>query len=356
MLSAAVVKHRGAFVLDVEVELASGATLVLAGESGAGKTTFIRLLAGLEDPDRGAINLDGEDWFGGSARSTPPHLRPIGYVAQDYALFPHRTVLDNVAFGLRAAGTREVEARLSASAMLARLGVHALGARRPAELSGGQQQRVALARALVLEPKLLLLDEPLSALDLQTRRQIRTELRKLLGELHCTTVYVTHSPLEAMLFGDQIAVVEAGRITQRGLRDDLLQHPRTPYVAEFMGVNLYQGRIVSREVGGLACVKTAGGLLRVVDPGGDEELFLAVNPREVMLSLDSPVGSAQNVMHGPIAELVPEPPFGERVRVIISTEPPLVAEVTRQAVESMALRPGRTVYAAFKATGVVTYR
>jgi molybdate transport system ATP-binding protein len=247
-------------------------------------------------------------------------------------------------------------ARASAIHMLERLGVSDLAGRRSGDLSGGQQQRVALARALVLEPRLLLLDEPLSALDLQTRRIVRAELRKLLAALPCITVYVTHSPLEAMVFGDAIAVVESGRITQTGSRDELLRHPRSPYVAEFMGVNLYQGTIVERMTGGLARIRTAGGVLSAVDPGGEDEVFLAVNPREITVSLEPPMGSAQNVMRGVIAELVPEPPFGERVRVVLATDPPLVAEVTSHAVSSLGLAEGREVYAAFKATGVVAYR
>jgi molybdate transport system ATP-binding protein len=286
----------------------------------------------------------------------PAERRPIGYVPQDYALFPHLDVAENVAFGLRAQGRRGPSVRARAAAALERLGVAALAARRPGELSGGQRQRVALARALVLEPELLLLDEPLSALDLQTRRAVRGELRRLLSGLPCVTVYVTHSPVEALVFGDRVTVLEDGRASQTGTRDDLLRHPRSTYVAEFMGVNLVRGAIAERDGQGLARLATPDGALWIVDPGDDaEDLFAVVNPREITLHLEPPAGSAQNLFAGPILELVPEPPLGERVRVVLGTRPPLVAEITRHAAAALGLREGRMVHASFKATGVATH-
>ncbi len=200
--------------------------------------------------------------------------------------------------------------------------------RRPSELSGGQQQRVALARALAPEPRLLLLDEPLSALDLGTRQAVRGELRALLARLACATVLVTHSPLDAMVFGDAIAVIEDGALTQVGVRDELLRHPRSPYVATLLGVNLFQGTVAGREPGGVAHVRTADGALAVADPGADGQVFVVVNPQEIILSLEPPAGSAQNVFRGAVIEIVPEPPAGDRVRVALGTNPPLVAEVT----------------------------
>ncbi len=356
MLRATLARRRGTFQLEVALEAAPGSTLVLVGENGAGKTTVLRLLAGLERPDRGAISLDGAVYFDSErAVEVPARRREIGVLSADYGLFPHLSVAENVAFGLRAQGVPAKAAHGRVAAMLARLGIAGLGARRPRELSGGQQQRVALARALVLEPRLLLLDEPLSALDVQTRRELRAELRALLAELPCVTLYVTHSPMEAIVFGDRIAVMEAGRITQAGTREELLRHPRSAYVAEFMGVNLFQGAIV-RRADGMAQVQAADGVLNVADPGGAGDVFVAVNPREITLHREAPSGSAQNVFRGTVVELAPEPPFGERVRVVLGTRPPLVAETTRQAVAALGLREGSQVYAAFKATGVVAYR
>jgi molybdate transport system ATP-binding protein len=230
-----------------------------------------------------------------------------------------------------------------------------LAAERPPRLSGGQQQRVALARALVLEPKLALLDEPLSALDLQTRRQIRAELRRLIAGFGGATIFVTHSPFEAMAFGDRIAVIERGKLVQLGGRDDLLRHPRSQYVAELMGVNFFRGTVAA-SADGIAEVRTAEGSLHVVEAGSGEEIFVAVDPRSITLHAEPPRGTAQNVFEGTIAEIVPEPPFGERVRVILHSRPPLVAEVTAHAVESMRLHAGLRVFASFKAVSARAYR
>jgi len=354
MLELRVAKRLAAFGLEAELAVADRTVLVLVGESGSGKTTLLRLLAGLLPPDTGRIALDGAVLFDSARRvSVPPHERPVGYVPQDYSLFPHLSVFGNVAFGLRAAGVaRGAELRERVGAALERFGLATLARRRPHELSGGQQQRVALARALVLEPRLLLLDEPLSALDPPTRRGVRAELRRLLSDLPCVTVYVTHSPTEALAFGQQIAVLEAGRVSQCGPRDDLLRRPRSAYVAEFLGVNLFQGRVAAREPGGLARVAVAGGTILVADPGDGDELHLVLHPHEITLSLARPEGSARNVLRGEVQEVIPEPPAGERVRVLIASEPPLVAEVTRNATEALGLRPGMTIYAAFKATAV----
>ena len=357
MLQATVGKQRGAFRFAVAVEAPAGTTLVVVGESGAGKTTLLRLLAGLDRPDAGRIAVGGRVYFDGARGiALPPWERDIGYVTQDYTLFPHLSVHENVAFGLRAQGMSHREARGRVEAALDRMGIAALARRRPAELSGGQQQRVALARALVPEPQLLLLDEPLSALDLTTRRAVRGELRALLAQLSCATVFVTHSTLDATVFGDSIAVIEAGSVTQVGVRDELLRRPRSAYVATLLGVNLLQGKVVGRDAGGVAHVQTAGGVLAVADPGVDGDVYLTVNPQEITLYPEPPAGSAQNVFRGPVIEIVPEPPAGDRVRVALGTYPPLVAEVTRQAVASLGLREGALVYAGFKATGVKAYR
>ena len=242
MLEFRLASRLGAFALQVEAHARARSVLVVVGESGSGKSTLLRLLAGLAHPVRGRIAVDGETWFDSDRGvCVPARERAVGLVTQDYALFPHLTVAQNVAFGLQAQGlpARAIAPRVGAA--LERLGVTALAARRPGQLSGGQQQRVALARALVLEPRLLLLDEPLSALDVQSRRAIRAELRRLLEGLQCVTVYVTHQPSEALVFGDTIAVLEAGKLSQSGTRDDLMRRPRSAFAAEFLGVNLLRG-------------------------------------------------------------------------------------------------------------------
>ncbi|HXI20489.1 MAG TPA: TOBE domain-containing protein, partial [Gemmatimonadales bacterium] len=223
-------------------------------------------------------------------------------------------------------------------------------------LSGGQQQRVALARALAGEPRMLLLDEPLAALDLATRQRVRSELRRLLSELGVVTVFVTHSPLEAMLFGDRIAVLERGRLAQLGARDELLRRPRSAYVAQFMGLNLLHGRVEERRPDGAVRIRTDDGTVTVAEADDAEESFIAVSPREITLYRTPPDASAQNLYRGPVLELLPEPPLGERVRVVLDTHPRLVAEVTHRAVERMGLAEGQVVFASFKATGAVAYR
>ena len=200
---------------------------------------------------------------------------------------------------------------------------------------------------------MLLLDEPLSALDAQTRRAIRGELKRLLAGLPCTTLYVTHSPAEALAFGDRITVLESGRVSQGGSRDDLMRHPRSPYVAEFLGVNFFRGTLSATPGAAGGHIALPQGELRLETSGPPGETAVVVHPRDITLALEAPAGSARNVFAGVIEEVVPEPPSGERVRVSIATTPPLIAEVTRGAVEALALRPGLRVFASFKASGVV---
>jgi len=329
---------------------------VLVGESGAGKTTVLKLLAGLDRLDGGAIRLDEAIYAdAATGRHLPAWQRDIGYVAQDYALFPHLTAAENVAFGLRAGGVGRRAATARAMEALERADVAELGGRMPAELSGGQRQRVALARALVLDPRLLLLDEPLSALDVQTRRAMRVELRELLRRLSCTTIYVTHSSLEAVVFGDQIVVLDGGRVAQAGTRDELLRHPRSAFVAELVGTNLFIGRASGVVPAGTPTVSTSEGRVVLGEAGPGSPVYLTVNPREITLSRNLPQGSAQNVFEGPVLEMVPEGPEGERVRVVLGTRPGLVAEITREGVAALALTEGMQVFAAFKAAGVRRY-
>jgi molybdate transport system ATP-binding protein len=184
---------------------------------------------------------------------------------------------------------------------------------------------------------------------------VRGELAQLLSTLSCATVLVTHSPVEALMLGTRIAVLEDGRLTQEGARDELLRHPRSTYVADLMGLNLFRGRVVGRTRGGGAWLETAGGTITAPDPGTDEEVFITVSPREVTLHLEPPGGSAQNLIRGPIAEIVPEPPHGDRLRVVLGSRPPLVAEVTADAAATLGLRPGLEIIASFKASGVRTY-
>jgi ABC-type Fe3+/spermidine/putrescine transport system ATPase subunit len=215
----------------VSLDVAPGAFVSLLGPSGCGKTTLLRLVAGLEEPDAGTILLSGRD-----VTAQPAHRRPVNTVFQQYALFPHRTVAGNVAFGLEVAGVAadQITARVARALLLVRL--PEFGARRVEELSGGQRQRVALARALVLEPEVLLLDEPLAALDLKLRKEMQVELKQLQRRLGTTFVLVTHDQDEALVMSDRIAVMNAGRVEQQGTPEDVYERPRTRFVADFMAV------------------------------------------------------------------------------------------------------------------------
>lgn len=353
----ATLQHQlGEFTLDCELSGSDAATLVLVGESGSGKSTALKLLAGLQRPGEGRIAMGELVWCDTAAAiwvAAPD--RSVGYVPQDYALFPHLSAADNIGFGLRAVGLARGEVKSKTRAMLERFNLLEFADRRPAQLSGGQQQRVALARALALEPSLLLLDEPLSALDVETRHSVRTELRRLLSGLSCVTVLVTHAPMEALLFGDSIAVMERGRIVQNGDRLSLLKEPRSRYVATLLGLNLLPGQVLSRGPGQAITLSTARGEITAMGESSAEQQFVVVSPDQVTLSLEAPVGSARNVIKGRITEILPEPPYGERVRVVIGPSPVFVAEVTAAAAVQLGLMVGRTVHAAFKATSVAAY-
>ncbi|WP_376795358.1 ABC transporter ATP-binding protein [Thermogemmatispora sp.] len=363
------------FRLTISLQAEAGHTTVLLGESGAGKSTVLRLLAGLLRPRRGQMILDGTCYFD-SERGlfVPPQERPIGYVFQDYLLFPHLTVFENIAFGLRAQGLPGPEVRRRTEAAIEQMRLSGLAGRRPAQLSGGQQQRVALARALVLQPRLLLLDEPLAALDVQTQREVRQELRRLLSEIGITTIFVTHNHLEALLFGDQILVLDNGQVIQQGSRRELLERPRSAYIAELVGLNFLRGRLVTREAGSLCTLAINGAhhpwqVSAILDEGESaeagpaDEACVVVDPRSITLYRTPPEGSARNLFAGEIVQILPlsagqGPAHDGRVRVSIAIDPslpPLTAEITEESLQRLELHEGSHVYAGFKATEARAY-
>jgi putative spermidine/putrescine transport system ATP-binding protein len=215
---------------DVSLDIAEGEFFALLGPSGSGKTTCLRLIAGFEQPTRGAIEIFGDD-----ATNIPPYRRPVNTVFQDYALFPHLSVQDNVAYGLMIAGQGKADRRSAAGEALEMVALAGFGERKPSELSGGQRQRVALARALVMQPKVLLLDEPLGALDLKLREQMQGELKSLQRQLGITFIFVTHDQGEALSMSDQVAVFDQGQIQQVGAPQTVYDQPETPFVADFVG-------------------------------------------------------------------------------------------------------------------------
>jgi molybdate transport system ATP-binding protein len=346
---------RGDLQIHADLEAGEGATVALLGPNGAGKSTVVECLAGLADPDDGWISLDGDTWIDvPTGRFTPPEERPVGVVFQNGLLFPHLSAIENVAFPLRARGVPKREARDQAGDLLGRLGFPSDRADAlPDELSGGEAQRVALARALIHEPRLLLLDEPTTSLDVRARSELRPLIRSILGGFSGVRVLVTHDPVEAMTLADSIVVLEQGRVTQRGTPDELRNGPRTPYVADLVGVNLFAGRLEPIGDGAGRVVTSEGD---VVVPWPDDlpdapldGVLAVLRPADVALHVTEPEGSARNVLHGAIAEIAME---GERARVRLNTAPPVVAEVTRGSVGRLGLLEGGTVWASFKAVEV----
>ena len=253
---------------DVDLEVADGEFLTLLGPSGSGKTTVLRMIAGFEQPTAGTIELAGVD-----VTHTPPYNRDVNTVFQDYALFPHMNVLANVEYGLMVKKVPKAERRQRAEEALATVRLEGYAERKPSQLSGGQRQRVALARALVNKPRVLLLDEPLGALDLKLREQMQVELKELQREVGITFVFVTHDQEEALTMSDRIAVFEAGRIAQVGTPTEIYEHPSTPFVAGFVGISN---------------LLTAGVAATVLGRDG----IWSVRPEKIRVTLGSPTPEA----------------------------------------------------------------
>jgi len=347
-LSVAARVQRGALAVDVDLEVRPGELLAVLGPNGAGKTSLLRAIAGLTPLDGGRIAIDGAVVDDVAAEVfVQPERRPVGVVFQDYLLFGHMSVVENVAFGLRARGMARSAALAAARGWLDRLGVGDRAADRPAVLSGGQAQRVALARALATDPRVLLLDEPLAALDVASRVAVRRDLRNHLASFEGVRVLVTHDPVDAYTLADRVAVIEDGRITQVGTLAEVTAHPRTRYVADLVGVNLVEGR-VDRGV-----LTTAAGAHVVIADATDGPSLAVIRPHSISLVRSAPAGSSvRNQWAATVTEISP---LGSRVRVGLVGALPLTAEITLDAVQALSLRPGDTVIAAVKATDIEVY-
>jgi molybdate transport system ATP-binding protein len=322
---------------------------VLFGPSGSGKTTVLRCLAGLERPAQGFIRFGDETWFDAERGiCLPPQHRDIGYVFQEYALFPHLTVARNLAYGLGGLPAGERNRRVAE--MLDLLGLSGLGGRYPARLSGGERQRVALGRALVRRPRLLLLDEPLSALDAPTREQLRRELRRLLATLGVPALLVTHDRVEALALGDAVVVLDAGRVCQSGPVAEVFSRPADLAVARVVGVETVEAATVLEVRDGLAVV--AVGRARLVALAGDVAAgaaYVSIRAEDVILERGAAAGSARNRLPARVLGLVREGPM---VRVSLDCGFPLTALVTSQACVEMGLREGDELAALIKAPAV----
>ncbi|MFJ7135128.1 ABC transporter ATP-binding protein [Streptomyces fungicidicus] len=341
-LDARLVVDREAFRLDIALRAAPGEVVALLGPNGAGKTTALRALAGLAPLTAGHLRLDGAD-----LRPTPPESRPVGVVFQDYLLFPHLTALDNVAFGPRCRGAGKAEARAQAAEWLDRMGLAGHAGARPRRLSGGQAQRVAVARALATHPRLLLLDEPLAALDARTRLEVRAQLRRHLAAFEAVAVLVTHDPLDAMVLADRLVVVEGGRIVQEGSPSEIARHPRTEYIAQLVGLNLYRGQAEGHTV------RLAAGPAVSTTEDLSGPVFVAFPPGAVTLYRERPTGtSARNLWHCEVAGLESH---GDQIRVELTGELALAADLTTVAAAELDLHPGAPVWAAVKAAQTHAY-
>ncbi|GGK80693.1 ABC transporter ATP-binding protein [Mangrovihabitans endophyticus] len=345
-LDAHLVVRRGDFTLDVRLTADPGEVVALLGPNGAGKTTALRAIAGLRGLDDGHVVVGGETLDDGHRRFVAPERRHIGVVFQQYLLFPHLSAIDNVAFGPRCRGASTAQARAVARDWLQRVGLAEHGRKKPRQLSGGQAQRVALARALATGPRLLLLDEPLAALDARTRLETRAHLRGHLSGHPGATILVTHDPLDAMMLADRLIVVEDGRVVQAADAATLTSRPRTDYVARLVGLNLYRGR-----ADGTAVRLPGGFTLRVGTPHRGE-VFVAFPPSAVALFAEQPAGSPRNTWPATVTSVARH---GDALRIELSGPVVVAADVTAAAAVQLRLEPGRAVWAAVKATETDAY-
>jgi molybdate transport system ATP-binding protein/molybdate/tungstate transport system ATP-binding protein len=337
---------------EIALEVAAGEYFVILGPTGAGKTILLETIAGLYQANRGQILIEEQH-----VTSLRPEKRGIGFVYQDYALFPHLSVADNIAFGLKLRGMSRTAIEERVKAMSEMLHIDDLLHRNPRTLSGGEQQRVALARALVVEPRLLLLDEPLSALDPETRLHLQKELANVHQALGTTTLHVTHDFEEAVALGDRIAVVHEGQIVQVGTPEDIFQRPASAFVARFVGTrNIFEGHVHSTDDDGYR--KIAVGetrLAAVTEHEGD--VHASIRPEEIILSQDMLHSSARNAFQGRVVDIADR---GTIVYVTLRVPPDAPADaatdfvcvITRRSLEEMEIQQGKHLHLAFKATAV----
>ena len=323
---------------------------ILFGPSGSGKTTILRCLAGLEQPEEGTISVGDEMWFDATARVTvPPQARRLGYMAQDYALFPNYTVEGNVAYGLTGLSSQEKKARVDE--VLHLLHIEPIAQQNPTQLSGGQQQRVALARAIARRPRLLLLDEPLSALDAPMRARLCKDLRTLLTQLAIPSVVVTHDWTEALALGDQMAVIVDGRIVQTGTPQDVFSRPMNAAVAHVVGIETVVQGTIKEIRDELATVQVGSvALTAIASPSLESDVFVCLRAEDVTLELaGSAETSARNHLKGTVRTITS---LGALVQVTLDCGFPLTALITQSALRELSLRIGSDVRAAFKAGAV----
>ena len=347
-LEVGLIVPRGERTVEATFTAAPDETVAILGPNGAGKSTIVEAVAGLVPGARGLVVLDGA-----RIDALPPERRPVGIAFQDGVLFPHLSVLENVAFPGRARGARPRAARAHAREVLGRVAPAVDPRAKPSTLSGGARQRVALARALAGDPRVLILDEPLSSVDVSGRAELRALLQRTLGGFDGPRLLVTHDPVEAMTLADRLVVLEDGRITQTGTPDEIRDAPRTRYAADLVGLNLFSGSLAPIE-GGAGELRTGDGTLTVPWPENvpvatHQGVLATLSPADVALHATEPEGSPRNVVPGVVEEVAI---LGERARVRLAGAPALVAEVTTGSVDRLGIVVGRQLWASFKAVEI----
>ncbi len=336
-------KNLGEFFLeDVTLDIEKGEYFVVLGPTGAGKTILLEAIAGIYAPDRGKILMDGRD-----ITNVPPRKRNISMVYQDYMLFPHMTVEKNIAFGLRLNKIPKEKIKEKVKKVSRMLNICHLFHRFPGTLSGGEKQRIAIARAMVTEPNALLLDEPLSALDTQTRESLRNELKKIHSVTKSTIVHVTHNFEEVFSLGDSVAVMNEGQIIQVGKPDDVFRKPNCEFVANFVGVeNLFKGNSVVND--GISDININGSTIvsTTCKPG---DCTVSIRPEDILISKNKIESSARNSFSGKIISVIDK---GATIKIVADCGIPISTLITRRSLDDMGLKEGMSAYLTFKASDV----
>ncbi|MFB0561354.1 MAG: ABC transporter ATP-binding protein [Candidatus Lokiarchaeia archaeon] len=335
---------------DLSFKAKNGELLVILGSTGCGKSTLLHIICGLIKQDSGHIYLDGE-----CIDNIPPNKREICLVFQDFSLFPHMNVADNIAYGLT---TRKIKREIMIERVrdvLNKLDLYHLRYRKPETLSGGEKQRVALARALVVQPKLLLFDEPLSNLDVKVRKSVRSEILRIQREYDLTSIYVTHDQYEARILADRVAVIHKGKIEQIGKPEDIFYKPQTEFVASFTEAeNILDGKVLeNRPHEGLS--EIIAGEIRIDTPFDPnlqigQEVKLTIRPEDIIIAETKPVTSARNILEGKVSSVAPH---GSLFKLEINVNGvPISALVSRISLEEFGIRPGSSLYVVFKSSAV----
>ena len=328
---------------NINLQVEDGEYFIILGPSGSGKTMLLELIAGMWSLDSGKIYMDNQD-----ITTLPPEKRGIGFVYQNYMLFPHKTVFENIAFGLKVKKIAKEEIETRVNEMMDLLKISHLADRLPRTLSGGEQQRTALARALIIYPKILLMDEPLSALDRKTRDELMQELKEIHKKFDVTLVHVTHNFDEALMLADRIAIMRNGEISQVGTSTEIFRHPADKFVADFVGVeNIIEG--TAEKDGEKLTVVNTGNISIYSTEQKEGHVHITVRPEDIILSAKKVETSARNVFKGQIKEIVDT---GALIKLTIDVGEPIIVFLTRQSFLDMELNIGKSVWMYFKATAV----